>query len=160
MRVSFEDPKTGTARIEACAQGRTNVRTISSALALMPVLVFAISSAGCGSGNHLVSIAVTPNPANISSPGSVRLQAIGKMIVTWTAGPPPREHEARPNPWTGWSNQALPRKEFRKEDYRSIAYAASALRAEGSRRLRDRTRNLLTPLPNSLRERLWTNLLL
>jgi len=79
MRVSFEDPKTGTARIEACAQGRTNVRTISSALALMPVLVFAISSAGCGSGNHLVSIAVTPNPANISAPGSVRLQAIGKF---------------------------------------------------------------------------------
>lgn len=32
----------------------------------------------CGAGNHLVSIAVTPNPANLNAPAMLQLKAIGK----------------------------------------------------------------------------------
>ena len=43
-------------------------------LAVLLVLTVAVS---CGSGNHLVSIAVNPNPATINAPGSIQLKAIG-----------------------------------------------------------------------------------
>src|SRR5207249_2421133 len=76
MRVFFSDQRS---RVFERAVRRTNVKTISPALAIVLVLVFAKSSTGCGSGNHLVSIAVTPNPANINAPGSVQLQAISKF---------------------------------------------------------------------------------
>jgi len=48
-----------------------------SAVTLAVLLVLAVASLSCGGGNHLVSIAVSPNPATINAPGSLQLQAIG-----------------------------------------------------------------------------------
>jgi hypothetical protein len=67
------------------------------ALALVVVSVFAITSASCGSGNHLVSIAVNPNSSSINAPGSIQLQAIGTFSngktsvlssANWTSSSP------------------------------------------------------------------------
>lgn len=71
--------------------------TNRSILALIVVLVLCVTSIGCGSGNHLVSIAVTPNPATIDSPGTVQLKAVGtfsngttEMLspANWTSSSP------------------------------------------------------------------------
>ena len=48
-----------------------------SAVTLTVLLVLAVASLSCGGGNHLVSVAVSPNPATINAPGSLQLQAIG-----------------------------------------------------------------------------------
>lgn len=57
------------------------------------LLVLSLATFSCGSGNHLVSIAVTPNPATVNSPGTLQFQAIGtyrdgttKVLsnATWT----------------------------------------------------------------------------
>ncbi len=54
------------------------MKTILSVLTVVLVFAFSFTTASCGSSNnHLVSIAVTPNPANIASPGSVQLIATG-----------------------------------------------------------------------------------
>ena len=55
------------------------MKTFLSPLALVTVLTFAAGNASCGSGNHLVSIAVRPNPASIfaDSSSGVQLEAIG-----------------------------------------------------------------------------------
>ena len=73
--------------------------TNRSILALILFLVFGVTTISCGSGNHLVSIAVTPNPVNLNAPATLRLKAIGKYSngttellssATWTlASPPP-----------------------------------------------------------------------
>jgi len=45
---------------------------------LMLVLILGLAEVSCGGGgNHLVSIAVTPNPATINAPGTVQLNAVG-----------------------------------------------------------------------------------
>jgi hypothetical protein len=41
------------------------------------LLVFSIASLSCGSGNHLVSIAVKPGTANLIPPQTFQLQAVG-----------------------------------------------------------------------------------
>jgi hypothetical protein len=48
-----------------------------SALTPAMGIVLAVATLSCGLGNPLVSIAVSPNPANISAPGSVQFKAIG-----------------------------------------------------------------------------------
>ena len=35
------------------------------------------SGFGCGTGSHLISVAVSPNPANLNAPQTLQLQAIG-----------------------------------------------------------------------------------
>jgi Bacterial Ig-like domain (group 2) len=48
--------------------------------ALMLVLVLGLAEVSCGggnSGNQLVSITVTPNPATINAPGTLQLKAVG-----------------------------------------------------------------------------------
>ncbi|MGP0020961.1 MAG: hypothetical protein ACLPHP_20500 [Candidatus Sulfotelmatobacter sp.] len=51
--------------------------TKRSILTLILVLTFGLTNISCGSGNHLVSIAVTPNPASLSAPETLQLKAIG-----------------------------------------------------------------------------------
>jgi len=64
-----------------------------SLLALFLVVAFGLTNISCGAGNHLVSIAVTPNPANIVGPGTLQLKAVGTFSngttevlssATWT----------------------------------------------------------------------------
>ena len=50
-----------------------------SAVTLVVLLVLAVASLSCGSGSHLVSIAVSPNPATINAPGSIQFTAIGSF---------------------------------------------------------------------------------
>jgi hypothetical protein len=66
--------------------------------ALILILVFGFTTISCGTGNHLVSIAVTPNPANLNAPATLQLQAVGKYSdgttqplssATWTLVSPP-----------------------------------------------------------------------
>jgi hypothetical protein len=45
--------------------------------AFMIVLILGAVDVSCASGSRLVSITVTPNPANINVPGSAQLKAIG-----------------------------------------------------------------------------------
>ena len=46
--------------------------------ALMLALILGLAEVSCGGGeSHLVSIAVTPNPATINAPGTVQLNAVG-----------------------------------------------------------------------------------
>jgi hypothetical protein len=70
------------------------VKKFPLAFALIVVLTLAAVATSCGSGNHLVSVTVTPNPATINTPESVQLQAIGNYsngttavlpFATWTA---------------------------------------------------------------------------
>ena len=42
------------------------------------LFALAIISLACGSGNRLVSIAVSPNPANLNAPQTLQLQAVGR----------------------------------------------------------------------------------
>jgi hypothetical protein len=67
-------------------------------LALILILTFGLATTSCGAGNHLVSIAVTPNPANLNAPATLQLQAVGKYSngttqvlssATWTLVSPP-----------------------------------------------------------------------
>ena len=51
--------------------------TSRSLLALTLVLTFGLTNISCGSGNHLVSVAVTPNPANLNAPATLQLKAVG-----------------------------------------------------------------------------------
>jgi len=51
--------------------------TNRSILALIVIFTFGLTTISCGAGNHLVSIAVTPNPANIFGPGTLQLKAVG-----------------------------------------------------------------------------------
>src|SRR4029077_14111311 len=55
---------------------RRAVKNLSS-VTLAVLLVLAVASLSCGGGNHLVSIAVSPNPATIDAPGSIQFKAIG-----------------------------------------------------------------------------------
>ena len=55
---------------------RRTVKSLS-AVTLVVLLVLAVASLSCGGGNHLVSIAVSPNPATIDAPGSIQFTAIG-----------------------------------------------------------------------------------
>jgi hypothetical protein len=48
-----------------------------SLLALTLVLTFGLTNISCGTGNHLVSVAVTPNPANLNAPATLQLKAVG-----------------------------------------------------------------------------------
>jgi hypothetical protein len=68
-----------------------------AAAALAALLVMAITSLGCGSDNHLVSLSVSPNPVNLNAPQTLQLQAIGaysdgttKVLsaATWTLSSP------------------------------------------------------------------------
>jgi hypothetical protein len=77
--------------------------TNRSILALILVLTFGaltfgLTTISCGAGNHLVSIAVSPNPANLNAPSTLQLKAIGKYSngttqvlssATWTLSSPP-----------------------------------------------------------------------
>jgi hypothetical protein len=72
------------------------VKNFSSA-ALAALLVFVMASFGCGNGNHLVSIAVSPNPAELNAPQTLQFQAIGSYSdgtttvlpsATWTFSSP------------------------------------------------------------------------
>jgi hypothetical protein len=72
--------------------------TNRSILALILILTFGLPTLSCGAGNHLVSIAVTPNPANLFAPATLQLQAVGKYSngttqvlssATWTLVSPP-----------------------------------------------------------------------
>jgi hypothetical protein len=51
--------------------------TNRSVLALILGLSFGLTNISCGTGNHLVSIAVTPNPANLNAPATLQLKAVG-----------------------------------------------------------------------------------
>lgn len=71
--------------------------TNRSIRALILFLVFGLTTISCGSGNHLVSIAVTPNPVNLSAPATLQLKAVGKYSngttqvlssATWTLSSP------------------------------------------------------------------------
>jgi hypothetical protein len=50
------------------------VKKLSAATA---ICVLAMAPISCGSGNHLVSVAVTPNPVSMTAPQTLQLQAIG-----------------------------------------------------------------------------------
>jgi hypothetical protein len=72
------------------------VKSISTA-ALAALFALAIVCLACGSGNRLVSIAVSPNPANLNAPQTLQLQAIGRYSdgttkvltsVSWTLSSP------------------------------------------------------------------------
>jgi len=72
--------------------------TNRSILALILILAFGLTTISCGAGNHLVSVAVTPNPANLNAPATLQLQAVGKYSngttqvlssATWTLMSPP-----------------------------------------------------------------------
>lgn len=61
------------------------------------LLVLAVVSLSCGSGNPLVSIAVSPNPASLNAPQTVKLKAVGTFrngttevlsSATWTLSSP------------------------------------------------------------------------
>jgi hypothetical protein len=47
------------------------------ALTLVAVLIMAAAPLGCGSGSHLVSVGVSPNPINMTAPSTLQLKAIG-----------------------------------------------------------------------------------
>jgi len=75
---------------------RCPVKNLSSA-ALAALLVLVMASFGCGNGSHLVSIAVSPNPADLNAPQTLQLQAIGRYSdgttkvlpsATWTFSSP------------------------------------------------------------------------
>ena len=77
-------------------EGGCPVKSISTA-ALAALFALAIVSFACGSGNRLVSIAVSPNPVNLSAPQTLQLQAIGRYSdgttkvltsVSWTLSSP------------------------------------------------------------------------
>lgn len=68
-----------------------------SRAALAALLVFVMASVGCGNGRHLVSIAVSPNPAELNAPQTLQFQAIGRYSdgtttvlpsATWTLSSP------------------------------------------------------------------------
>jgi hypothetical protein len=72
------------------------VRRISTA-ALAALVSLVLVSLACGSGNRLVSIAVSPDPANLFAPQTLQLQAIGRYSdgttkvltsVSWTLSTP------------------------------------------------------------------------
>jgi uncharacterized protein YjdB len=46
-------------------------------MAASGILILAMSLMSCGSGNHLVSVAVTPNPAHLTVGQTLQLQATG-----------------------------------------------------------------------------------
>lgn len=58
----------------------------TSIAALVSLFALAIVSLSCGNGNRLVSIEVTPNPANLSAPQTLQLQAIGRYSDGTTKG--------------------------------------------------------------------------
>lgn len=70
----------------------------SPLVGLVSVALLALIAASCGSsGNHLVRIAVSPNPADLSASQSLQLQAVGtysdgttKVLssVAWTFSSP------------------------------------------------------------------------
>lgn len=66
-------------------------------VALAVLLTQAILTLACGTGNRLVSIAVSPNPADLSAPQTLQLQAVGRYSdgstkvltsVSWTFSSP------------------------------------------------------------------------
>jgi len=72
------------------------VKSISNA-ASVALFALAIVSLECGSVNRIVSIAVSPNPAELSAPQTLQLQAIGRYSdgttkvltsVSWTLSSP------------------------------------------------------------------------
>jgi hypothetical protein len=66
------------------------VKSVSTA-ALAALFALAIASLACGSGNRLVSIAVRPNPVDLSAPQTLQLQAIGSYsdgttkVLSWAS---------------------------------------------------------------------------
>jgi hypothetical protein len=64
--------------------------------ALTAILTAAMASVGCGLGNRLESISITPNPADLSAPQNLQLQAVGHytngttqvLAATWTFSSP------------------------------------------------------------------------
>ena len=48
-----------------------------SSVTLAALLVLIMAGFGCGSGSHLISVAVSPNPANLNAPQTLQLQAVG-----------------------------------------------------------------------------------
>jgi hypothetical protein len=50
------------------------MKNLSSVLAL---LVLTVAGVSCGSGNHLVSVTVSPNPVSMTAPQTLQLQAVG-----------------------------------------------------------------------------------
>jgi hypothetical protein len=51
--------------------------TSRSILALILILTFSLTAISCGTGNRLVSITVTPNPASLNAPATLQLKAVG-----------------------------------------------------------------------------------
>jgi len=45
--------------------------------ALAAILAVSMTTLGCGMGNQLESISITPNPADLNAPQSLQLQAVG-----------------------------------------------------------------------------------
>jgi hypothetical protein len=61
---------------------------VKNLLAAALFVLFVLTVGSCGTGNHLVSVAVSPNPASINAPGSLQLQAIGTFSDGTTLGLP------------------------------------------------------------------------
>jgi hypothetical protein len=66
---------------------------VKNLLAAALFVLFVLTVGSCGTGNHLVSVAVSPNPASINAPGSLQLNATGTFsdgtttalpTATWT----------------------------------------------------------------------------
>jgi len=53
------------------------MRNLLPVCALAVLLILSIASLSCGSGSHLVSIAVKPTTVNMAAPQTLQLQAVG-----------------------------------------------------------------------------------
>jgi hypothetical protein len=52
-------------------------RLSAAVISILAIFVLVMAAVSCGSGNHLVSVSVSPNPIEMSAPQTVQLQAIG-----------------------------------------------------------------------------------